>query len=312
MQAAADTSGVPQLCEVCQTLDLSSTNNREVTKYSLGPWKEIQRKGTASPSCPFCKLLRSFVGRYSQEDISIEWKKKGGFFFNTNGDNLAFLNEITATSPYGCARVVQSNIDPSLIKKWLRLYEVHHEEKCTPRAGVIQQSEGGAGVKILRLIDTKGDCIVDATAGDRYIALSYVWGEVVSSIRLTKDTVPQLYNKGIFRDLRHRLPKTIQHAMDLVQLIGERYLWVDSLCLVQDNDEDMLDGIAHMDLVYQCAICTIIAAHGGNSNAGLPGLHPGSRVVRQDIIEVLPGISMTETTGVYNSMKGTHVRRGWT
>jgi len=65
--------------------------------------------------------------------------------------------------------------------------------------------------------------------------------------------------------------------MDLVSAIGERYLWVDSLCLIQDDPADMKNGIDHMDLVYEGAIMTIIAAIGNHINAGLPGLHPGTR-----------------------------------
>ncbi|KAF9484848.1 hypothetical protein BDN70DRAFT_58032 [Pholiota conissans] len=75
----------------------------------------------------------------------------------------------------------------------------------------------------------------------------------------------------------------------------------------------MLDGISHMDLVYQRAVLTIIAAHGRSADAGLPGLHPGTRTVEQKIIEVLPGIKMTHTGVVYDAMSGSYYnRRGWT
>ncbi|KAH9888738.1 hypothetical protein F4778DRAFT_785936 [Xylariomycetidae sp. FL2044] len=38
--------------------------------------------------------------------------------------------------------------------------------------------------------------------------------------------------------LRRVLPKTVNDAIDLAAAMGERYLWVDALCLVQDNDDD--------------------------------------------------------------------------
>ncbi|PPQ93699.1 hypothetical protein CVT25_001740, partial [Psilocybe cyanescens] len=304
------------LCDVCQTLDLLSTNNnRESTKYPLGSWDDVNRKAKANPPCPFCILLIPLLGDYGigRSDLTIEWKKKGGFFYSTEGDNLAFLNEETASSPYGSARAVQETIDPAMIKKWIKICEVHHGEPCTPKCGVVRASEGGVGVKVLRVIDTIDQCIVEAALGDRYLALSYVWGDVVPSIRLLKSNVAELGTEGALRVLKDKLPKTVQDAIDLVRLIGERYLWVDSLCLIQDHDDDMLDGIAHMDIIYQCAVFTIIAGHGVDANAGLPGLHPESREVCQQIVEVLPGVQMTATTGVYNDMSaGTHTTRGWT
>ncbi|KDR70006.1 hypothetical protein GALMADRAFT_230334 [Galerina marginata CBS 339.88] len=314
-----DQTDIPPLCDVCQTLDLWKTNNREVAKYSLGTWEDVKRKAEMDPRCPFCAMIRSFSNRFFQGwyetgEASIEWMAKGGFFFNTQGDNLAFLNEDTATSPYGSTRPVQLVIDHALFKKWLKLCEVHHEKTCTPKSSFIKTAESKAGVKVLRVIDTEDHCIVKAAPGIRYIALSYVWGQVVSSIRLQRDNVTELSTKGALLSLRQEFPRSIKDAIDLVQVMGERYLWIDSLCLIQDEDDDMLDGISHMNLVYQCAIMTIIVAHAVDANTPLSGLHPGSRTVDQEIIEVLPGIKMAATTGVYNAISwwGAHRTRGWT
>lgn len=230
----------------------------------------------------------------------------------SNGKFLGFLDDGTATSPYGCARAVASHIDPLLISKWIKLCEVHHKETCAPKHDVIRASEGNAGVKVLRVIDTENQCIVDAVPGLRYLTLSYVWGQVVPSIRLQRNNLAELTTKGALHTLRERLPKTITDAMDLVKLIGEQYLWVDCLCLIQDDDDDMLDGISHMDLVYQCAILTIIAMHGEDANAGLPGIHAGSRTVNQEIVTVLPGVKMTIVNGVYTNMDTVYSERGWT
>ncbi|KDR69159.1 hypothetical protein GALMADRAFT_104107 [Galerina marginata CBS 339.88] len=316
------TTHITPLCDACQTLDLLSTNNREETRYQLGTWEDVKTRANGDQGCPFCILLRLFVKRYFSEsfakgEVDIVWRPRGGFFvFGTTGDNLVFLNEDTAKSPIGCARVVQSQIDPALIKKWMKLCEVHHEETCAPKRSPIRTAESDAGVKVLRVIDTEDQCIVEALPDVRYLVLSYVWGPIMPSIRLERNNIAELSTKGALLDLRHHIPKTISEAIDLVKLIGERYLWVDSLCLIQDDDDDMLDGISHMDLVYHCAVLTIIEAHGVDANAGLPGLHPGSRDVVQDIIEVLPGIKMTTTTGVYNAMgfrsAGAHKTRGWT
>jgi hypothetical protein len=60
-------------------------------------------------------------------------------------------------------------------------------------------------------------------------------------------------------------------------MIGERYLWVDSLCIVQDDPQEKHGQIANMDAIYGNAILTINAAAGQDANAGLPGVRPLSR-----------------------------------
>jgi predicted metal-dependent phosphotriesterase family hydrolase len=73
------------------------------------------------------------------------------------------------------------------------------------------------------------------------------------------------------------IPQTICDAMELVKLMGEQYLWVDALCIVQDDPIDVGRHIQRMDRVYKAAQFTIINASGVDANAGLEGLELGSR-----------------------------------
>jgi len=101
--------------------------------------------------------------------------------------------------------------------------------------------------------------------------------------------------------------------MVLVSRIGERYLRVDSLCLVQDDGADKADSIKHMDLVYEGATLTNIAASGTDNNAGLPGLHPGSRHLDQLAFEIKPGIRLVTVSPLYKLLRSTqYITSGWT
>ncbi|KAL8364569.1 hypothetical protein RB595_003720 [Gaeumannomyces hyphopodioides] len=80
-------------------------------------------------------------------------------------------------------------------------------------------------------------------------------------------------------------PKTIRDAMRLVESVGERYLWVDAICMVQDDQEQMGRDIPKMNIVYGQAFATIVALHGDSAEAGLPGVSPGTR--RPQHIELL-------------------------
>ena len=56
--------------------------------------------------------------------------------------------------------------------------------------------------------------------------------------------------------------------MVLARMIGERYLWVDALCLVQDDEPEMQKATDRMDEIYQGAVFTIVAAIGKDVTVG--------------------------------------------
>lgn len=48
-----------------------------------------------------------------------------------------------------------------------------------------------------------------------------------------------------------------------------RYIWIDSLCIIQDSEEDWKFEAAQMDVVYRNAINNIVATKGTDSESGL-------------------------------------------
>jgi hypothetical protein len=65
--------------------------------------------------------------------------------------------------------------------------------------------------------------------------------------------------------------------MVLPAALGETYLWVDSLCIVQDDPVDKLEYIPHMDAIYGHATLAIIDAAGRDAQSGLPEIRQESR-----------------------------------
>lgn len=65
----------------------------------------------------------------------------------------------------------------------------------------------------------------------------------------------------------HLLPQTIRDAITFVRGIGEQYLWCDVLCLLQNNPNDIRQGVDAMDLIYEKASLTIVAACGHDANS---------------------------------------------
>src|SRR5438034_1924444 len=64
------------------------------------------------------------------------------------------------------------------------------------------------------------------------------------------------------------LPKTFQDAVLLTRALGVRYLWIDSLCIIQDDEKDWKRENPKMGEVYQYATITIAAAHARDSSEG--------------------------------------------
>lgn len=56
------------------------------------------------------------------------------------------------------------------------------------------------------------------------------------------------------------LPTVIKGAISVVVDLGERFLWVDALCIVQNDTSMMTDMIGRMDQIYGSAILTLVAA----------------------------------------------------
>lgn len=76
--------------------------------------------------------------------------------------------------------------------------------------------------------------------------------------------------RGLADGTKNAVPDTIKDAMDMCRRIGIPYLWVDAICLDQDNiTKTILDS---MGRIYQGAYVTLVAAAGSDSWAGLSGL----------------------------------------
>jgi hypothetical protein len=65
------------------------------------------------------------------------------------------------------------------------------------------------------------------------------------------------------------MPLTYEESIEVVRVFGMRYLWIDALCIVQDDDEDISRHVNAMDHIYAEAYVTIAAMVGDSAEAGL-------------------------------------------
>ncbi|KAK6827546.1 heterokaryon incompatibility protein-domain-containing protein [Apiospora arundinis] len=109
---------------------------------------------------------------------------------------------------------------------------------------------------VVKLIEPRGQ-------SGTYACLSHCWGgELI--LTTTQQTI-QRNKTGIPLD---ELPKTFLDAVKIVRHLGIRYIWIDSLCIVQDDADDWARESARMHEVYSNAQLTIAANHASKPSEG--------------------------------------------
>ena len=96
-----------------------------------------------------------------------------------------------------------------------------------------------------------------------YLALSHCWGGA-RIVQLTTSNL-EVYLQDIpFSSL----PPTFSDAIRITSLLGYDYLWIDSLCILQDSKDDWIEQAAQMGSVYRNSAMTIAALGAKNSQDG--------------------------------------------
>jgi Heterokaryon incompatibility protein (HET) len=113
---------------------------------------------------------------------------------------------------------------------------------------------------ILRLDTSK------SRSSSKYIALSHRWGNP------SAHRVFSTYRSNIRTLERHidfdQLPQTFQDAVTTTRNLGVRYLWIDSLCIIQEDEEDWKAESKLMEDVFSFSYCTIAASTARGSDDG--------------------------------------------
>ncbi|PVH82639.1 HET-domain-containing protein [Cadophora sp. DSE1049] len=109
-----------------------------------------------------------------------------------------------------------------------------------------------------------------------YIALSYSWGTDLP-LRTAKENLEKHCEEVPFEDF----PRTLQDALHVTRGLGLRYIWIDALCIVQDDEPDWEEQAALMGEIYQGSVLNISATSSPSLSSGFlqrSGSVPSSRV----------------------------------
>ena len=101
--------------------------------------------------------------------------------------------------------------------------------------------------------------------------------------------------------------------MQITRALSERYLWVDSLCIIKDSEESKLQQICQMGTIFAKSYLTLVDVDGQNADHGLPGVNQSCcpRKSSQKIIQILPDLSLS-TVNHIRPYRSSWYSRGWT
>ncbi|KAF5005842.1 hypothetical protein FDECE_7739 [Fusarium decemcellulare] len=148
------------------------------------------------------------------------------------------------------------------LKSWIKECDSSHTECGQPVSflpyRVLQLSRNSQGNIVVQLAQDTG-------RQAPYACLSHRWGTSTFRCRTTTDTIAahlQCVPWG-------NLPKTFQEAAEVTLFLGLEYLWIDSLCIIQNDEEDWKIQAAQMCSIYQNSYITLAATSSSDSDMGL-------------------------------------------
>jgi hypothetical protein len=156
----------------------------------------------------------------------------------------------------------------TVIKRWLLQCADSHSSCCTVSCNAekwyptrllhVETSEASNDV---RLIMTEDNSL---PSKEQYTTLSHCWG-TKQPLRLLTSNIDHMTRGIALADL----PKTFRHAIQVTKQLGIQYLWIDSLCIIQDDHDDWLNESMAMQNVYANGFCNIAATAAHDSSEGL-------------------------------------------
>lgn len=332
------------LCVVCKALNITlssfitepglddSPRLRDPLR-SLGSLRELEKR---QESCPFCRVLfaafrcgllrgSANVSDRTSLEIFAKWISPLGLDRDSRRRTPSLCIIVWAAKsiylqPGQCKITIRAvsdilldqphfgriskgiSLDFEEIKGWVRCCERKHTacgDASTPPLPT----------KHFFVLDVRHRCIIEAPEHCRYVALSYVWGGV-GQYMLTEDNVDRLKQRFSLRP--EHLTATIQDAIVLTQKIGEQYLWVDTLCVIQDSKLIRQQTLLDMGQIFKQSLMTIVAGNCSSANDRLPGVTK-ARVWKSWAAKVSPALSISAHYDFKDLLEhATYNQRAWT
>jgi hypothetical protein len=284
------------LCAACVKFDLRATlryyNPSATQLLLLGPFAE----SIEDTKCELCKLARHAVGcqdGHAEQTLRLKRSRVGTLVVERlvrgRFSGCAYLSASADAESYW---YVMEDVDVALRRleddmmydagtelrkawystyskdvaiqyasSWMRTCAADHQQSYPYRRRPSSIPESF-------FVDVARECIVDGDVvkAEPYFALSYVCGGY-KGLELNTANVTELLEPGSLRVAG--LPPTYTDAMSFARDCAVRYLWIDFLCIMHDEQGPRQTQIEAMDQIYSQASLVLIAALGATPSFGL-------------------------------------------
>lgn len=179
--------------------------------------------------------------------------------------SLIFTVDLEQRPPHAFGKSSGSSQSFAIAKQWIQTCLDHHQPTAADESSFFPWRVldiGGRGYPIVKL--KSRTWAMSAVADAKYATLSYCWGQG-NHLKLEWETlIPFL--RGIYVA---KLPKTMRDAIAVTRELGLRFLWIDSLCIIQNSQEDWRTQSAMMGSIYQHSHINLAASSSTDSEGGL-------------------------------------------
>ncbi|KAJ0334421.1 hypothetical protein COL5a_000478 [Colletotrichum fioriniae] len=267
-------------CEICHQIWTRLTappSGKYHDTVNLGSFEEAL-SSKCSRHVPTVKMFHELCSKSRQlasldsANVGIRFPRTGALQFTENiktggryADLLLVRRDSISSHP-GIARILDPEwIDTSVVTSWKQQCASSHGPKCANPVKIWP-------IRPAWVVDTEKRCIVPGDGCESYVTLSYRWGKT-PGLHILGDTISKLQSPGAIDDpvIASQLAPMVLHAVHLTSVIGERYLWVDTLCINHDRAEESTQQLQLMAAIFANASLTIVALD-GDAEDGFPGL----------------------------------------
>ncbi|KAI0102843.1 heterokaryon incompatibility protein-domain-containing protein [Nemania sp. FL0031] len=264
-------------CRVCNNLNIRyHDETHPIGRLDLG-YTDV--RSAAHSGCPYCTLMRTCVENLLPSagkelkvmleyhdngflELALAFDKKLKFeIFLPPGEQIPSWPQLRNSGTIASHSGHQQCFD--FIKNKIRDCDNH--PACNRTSSFLLPHRvldvGAAGSEVVRILENCQD------QGQQYIALSYCWGGHLP-LKSTTSNISELKNGIPWNEL----PQVFKDAIYVARTLNVQYVWIDSLCIVQDDKEDWEIEASKMAEYYSQAY--LVIACSTSPNPTVPFLAP--------------------------------------
>ena len=238
--------GADDGCPLCQRIDSQFTSTMDIPDDQLTCFSSAGQGHGGE----FDIESLSHICVWSVDRMWAKWdnKEHQNHYFDVHAADEDPASSFITTRPINVSTASDTTF--KLARGWLAECRFGHQECQRYRGSFLPRRlihiTAVDGSLHLRLHQTSGSDQVE------YTTLSYCWGGAQSSQLTTSNLYSYLLSIPI-----SNLPQTIRDAIIVTHRLDISHIWIDSLCILQDDDEDKAIQIASMPQIYASSTLTV-------------------------------------------------------